>query len=213
MDTIRRLIEGTATVLNLLLGTTLLWPPRPNGYRARTRRIVLKIRQNPDLLIDAVYSLRYPLALVTTAVSGAIAVIGLIRLNDEPGVLAMKLAGAAFVFGVGVLTVGAGRTTARYAKARHLARKGSTHEANEVVDQDVSRLTLLRKLARSVYILHLYLLIGAAGLVVLAVFGIGYNIISGLIPTGQENLVVGLSLLLALQGTLTLIPVIRRLRR
>lgn len=214
MDFYRRFIENFATLLNMLLGTTLLWPPRPNGFRVRLRRIVLRVRQNPDLPIDWIYALRYPLAAFTTLFSAAVVGYAFIEMNDTPGALAGKLAGAAFVAGMGVLTVGAGRA-AKVAMARRRvnveAEKTST--TDEAVPSVTPALSLVRKLSRHAYLLHLMLLFGSGGLLVLGMIGFGVELVRRILTNHPEAYTLGLSILLILQGTVTLFPMLRRIRR
>lgn len=205
MNTIRRIISGVATLLNLLLGTRLLWPARPNGYRARLHRLNNRIRSNPDLLIDFVYALRYPLALVTTLFAGGIVAYEIFFRGGAPALLGVKLAGAAFVFGMGVLTVGAGRA------ARRLARLRKEEALKET--QPEAKLTLLRRFARHAFILHLYLLGGAVVLIALSLFGIGMNVFHATVLSGYEEAVLTFSILLLAQALITLSQTVRRLRR
>jgi hypothetical protein len=208
MDPIRRLIESTATVLNLLLGTRLLWRPRPNGFRMRLRALMTAVRHNPDLLIDFVYGLRYPLAASTTLFAGLVVGYEFFFRADEPVLLGVKLAGAAFVIGMGVLTVGAGRTARRLTGQ---IRRASAQRRSE--DGGAARLTPLRKLARHAFLIHLYLLVGAVGMLALSVLGIRANILRSAVSGVYDHWVLTFFILLLAQGLLTLPHVIRRLRK
>lgn len=208
MDTIRKIISGIATVLNLLLGTRLLWPARPNGIRAYLHRISMRIRNNPDLLIDFVYALRYPLALTTTLFAGGIAAYDIFFREGETVMLGVKLAGVAFVFGMGVLTVGAGRVAKRLSLFR---RSAGVEEA--VDSTSTTKLTPLRRLTRHAFILHLYLLVGAVLLIGLSLFGIGMNVFRATGLSGYEGAVLTFSILLLAQALITISQTVRRLRR
>ncbi len=214
MDFYRRFIEGAATLLNLLLGTRLLWPPRPNGFRVRLRRVVLRVRQNPDILIDALYALRYPLAAFTTLFSAAVVAFAFIEMHDTPGGFAGKLAGAAFVAGMGVLTVGAGRAARiavakRRAHAEHGKLTGNAAEKTA----NVHELTLMRRLSRHAYLLHLLLLFGSGGMLLLGMIGFGMEMVRRALAYHPQAGYLVFSVLLILQGMVTFLPILRRIRR
>ncbi|MFH0883669.1 MAG: hypothetical protein V2A56_11840 [bacterium] len=214
MDFYRRFIESAATLLNMLLGTRLLWPPRPNGFRARLRRVVIRIRQNPDLLIDWIYALRYPLAAFTTLFSAAVVGFAFIEMNDTPGTLTGKLAGAAFVAGIGVLTVGAGRA-ARTAVAKWRVHSGLKQFPDDAASyrSNAGELSLIRKLSRHAYLLHLMLLFGSGGLLLLGMIGFGFELVRRILAYHPQASSLALSILLILQGTVTLFPILHRIRR